>query len=376
MIRHYEEELSRYLAEADRAFSQRQWIRAEEFLLLGGERLESLIREGPAEFRPARAAQLGEVLDLVEETRDRRTVPNTPQEAKAEKAAASLRAGGTVETVFAVEARPSVTLDDVAGMAPLKALVRLRLIEPFRSPAITRKHGIRPGGGFLLYGPPGTGKTLIARAIAGTIEAAFLSVKASDLLDSLYGSTEKRIAALFRQARALPLAIVFLDELDAIGGDRDRADPHLRRFLTQLLTELDGFSGRAENVFVIGATNRPWLLDPALLRPGRMDECLYVGLPDQASREALWARGVRGRAVAGPIDAAALAHSSAGLSGAEIQRVCERASEDACQAELQTGRETGVSQAALLALIPPDAGEKHRAEVEQLERFSNRCGRP
>src|SRR5271163_788102 len=121
MIRRHEEELSRYLAEADRAFTQRQWIRAEEFLLLGGERLESLIREGPAEFRPARAAQLGEVLDLVEEARDRRTVPETPPEAKAGKAAASSRAGGPAEIVFAVEPRASVTLDDVAGMEPLKA---------------------------------------------------------------------------------------------------------------------------------------------------------------------------------------------------------------------------------------------------------------
>lgn len=363
MIKRYEEELTRYLGEANRAYDARQWKRAEEFLFLGGDRLESLIREGPGDFAPARAAQLGEVLDFIEHVRGQRT--GEPK----------LGAGSeSAEKLFRVEEKPAITLDDVAGMSELKALIQLRLIEPLRSPEITRKHGIRTGGGVLLYGPPGTGKTLIARAIAGTIQAAFIAVKSSDLLDSLYGSTEKRIAALFRQAREYPLAIVFLDEIDAIGGNRDQADPHLRRFLNQLLTELDGFAGKAEHVLVMGATNKPWLLDPALLRPGRMDECLHIALPDDDSRRELWKLGLRARIVWGPIDEAALSAASAGLSGAEIQRICERASEQACQSELRTGQETGVTQDKLLALIPADAAHLHDSEVAELNRFARRVG--
>jgi len=361
VIKRYEEELTRYLGEANRAYDARQWKRAEEFLFLSGERLEALIREGPGEFAAARAAQLGEVLDFIEHVRAQRAGEPTLG-----------AAAGAAEKLFQVEAKPAVTLDDVAGLTELKALIQLRLVEPLRSPEITRKHGIRAGGGVLLYGPPGTGKTLIARAIAGTIQAAFISVKSSDLLDSLYGSTEKRIAALFRQAREYPLAVVFLDELDALGGNRDQADPHQRRFLNQLLTELDGFAGKAEHVLVMGATNKPWLLDPALLRPGRMDECLYIPLPDAESRQELWRMGLRGRVVEGLIDAAVLSEASAGLSGAEIQRICERASEQACQAELRTGQATGVTQAGLQALIPAEAMQLHQSEIAELERFARR----
>jgi len=361
MIKRYEEELTRYLGEANRAYDARHWQRAEEFLFLGADRLEALLREGPEDFASARAAQLGEVLDFIEHVRAHR---------KGEPAVGV--AASAAEQLFAVEDRPAITLDDVAGLTELKALIQLRLVEPLRSPAITRKHGIRSGGAVLLYGPPGTGKTLIARALAGTIQAAFIAVKSSDLLDSLYGSTEKRIAALFRQARQYPLAIVFLDELDAIGGNRDHADPHLRRFLNQLLTELDGFAGKAEHVLVLGATNKPWLLDPALLRPGRMDECLYVPLPDEESRQALWRLGLRNRIVQGPIDHAVLSQASAGLSGAEIQRICERASEQACQTELRTGRETGVTEDGLLALIPAQAGNLHQSEIAELERFARK----
>jgi SpoVK/Ycf46/Vps4 family AAA+-type ATPase len=361
MIKRYEEELTRYLGEANRAYDAGQGQRAEEFLLLGADRLEALLREGPEDFASARAVQLGEVLDFIEHLRTQR---------KAEPRLGA--AAGAAAQLFLVEDKPAITLDDVAGLTELKALIQLRLVEPLRAPEITRKHGIRAGGGVLLYGPPGTGKTLIARALAGTIQAAFIAVKSSDLLDSLYGSTEKRIAALFRQARQYPLAIVFLDELDAIGGNRDQADPHQRRFLNQLLTELDGFAGKAEHVLVLGATNRPWLLDPALLRPGRMDECLYVPLPDEESRQELWRLGLRGRVVDGPIDALLLSQESAGLSGAEIRRICERASEQACRTELRTGQETGVTQAGLLALIPAGAARLHQSEIVELERFAQR----
>jgi len=363
MIKHYEEDLTRYLGEANRAYDARQWKRAEEFLLLGGDRLETLIQEGPADFVPVRTVQLGEVLDFIQHVRRQRA--GEPQLGAA---------AAPAEQPFRVEKRPAVTLADVAGMSELKALIQLRLVEPLRSPAITRKHRIRTGGGVLLYGPPGTGKTLMARAIAGTIQAAFIAVKASDLLDSLYGATEKRIAALFRQAREYPLAVVFLDELDALGSNRDQADPHLRRFLNQLLTELDGFAGKAEHVLFLGATNKPWLLDPALLRPGRIDECLYVALPDEESRRELWQLGLRGRLTTGTMDPAVLSAVSAGLSGAEIQRICERASEQACQTELRTGQETGVTQTDLLALVPTNAATLHQRELVELEQFARRVG--
>ena len=209
---------------------------------------------------------------------------------------------------FARAERPSTRFADIAGLEDVKEDIRLKLIYPLAHAEKARRYGIRTGGGVLLYGPPGTGKTMIARAIAGEIDAAFFSVKPSEMLSKWAGEAEKNVAELFRVARAAPLSVVFIDEIDALlpGREKDRSSI-MQRLVPQFLAELDGFdtSGRNPLLF-LGATNKPWALDSAVLRPGRFDAKIYVGLPDRAARRAMLAAGLRGRPVAG-LDLGALA---------------------------------------------------------------------
>src|ERR1700754_1352885 len=157
---------------------------------------------------------------------------------------------------------------------------------PRKDPEAFRRLGIRPAKGFLLYGPPGTGKTLLAKAVAREAEANFIATKSSDLLSKWYGESEQQIARLFARARQVAPCVIFIDELDSLVPARGGGlgEPQVtERVVNTILSEMDGLE-ELQSVVVIGATNRPNLIDPALLRPGRFDELVYVGVPDKAGR--------------------------------------------------------------------------------------------
>ena len=168
-----------------------------------------------------------------------------------------------------------VTFTDIAGLDEVKETLRLRMIYPARNPQALSRYGLSMGGGMLLFGPPGTGKTLVARAVAGELDTPFFSIKPSDILSQYYGQSEARLAELFETVRGCSDgAVVFVDEIDAIGASRSRSDASepSRRLLNQLLNELDGVHGRPKGLLFLAATNEPWLLDQALLRPPRFSE--------------------------------------------------------------------------------------------------------
>lgn len=192
-------------------------------------------------------------------------------------------------------------------------------------------------GGLLLYGPPGCGKTFIGRAVAGELGAHFLSVGLHEVLDMWLGKSEQNLHALFRMARRNAPSVLFLDEVDALSQKRS----HLSRFagrnvVVQLLSELDGIGEENEGVFVIGATNQPWDLDPALRRPGRLDRTILVLPPDEPARRSILAYHLRGRPI-GDVDINRLASRTDGLSGADFRLVCESAAETALEASLASG---------------------------------------
>jgi SpoVK/Ycf46/Vps4 family AAA+-type ATPase len=181
----------------------------------------------------------------------------------------------------------------------------------------------------LLWGPPGCGKTFLARAIAGEIGAKFIAVGLDQILDMWLGNSEKQVHELFEGARRNAPCVLFFDELDAIGHSRMKlSSSAVRNVVAQLLTELDGVDSSNEGIFVIGATNQPWDVDPALRRPGRFDRTLLILPPDLAAREAILRYHLRGRFV-GAIDYAILAKNADGLSGADLRLVCEDAAERA-----------------------------------------------
>lgn len=186
-----------------------------------------------------------------------------------------------------------------------------------------------PSKGVLFYGPPGCGKTLLAKAIANECGANFLSIKGPELLTQWFGESEANVRELFDKARAAAPCILMFDEMDSIAkargsggaGGSEAGD----RVINQILTEIDGVGAR-KNVFVIGATNRPDILDPAVIRPGRLDQLIYIPLPDLKSREAIFKAALRKAPVDPAVDLMVLARSTHGFSGADITEICQTAS--------------------------------------------------
>ncbi|MFD9939609.1 ATP-dependent zinc metalloprotease FtsH [Nonomuraea sp. NPDC059023] len=221
-----------------------------------------------------------------------------------------------------------VTFDDVAGIDEVENEL-VEIVDYLKDPGKYRKLGAKLPKGVLLAGPPGTGKTLLARAVAGEANVPFFSASASEFIEMIVGVGASRVRDLFEEARKVAPAIVFIDEIDAIGRARGGASglgghDEREQTLNQILTEMDGFSG-AEGVIVIGATNRPEVLDPALLRPGRFDRTVQVGLPDAAGRSAILKVHTRGVPLAAEVSLDQLAKTTPGMTGADLANLVNEA---------------------------------------------------
>ncbi len=221
---------------------------------------------------------------------------------------------------------PKVTWDDVGGLEDVKREIIEAVEWPLKFPEKFKKFGIKPPKGVLLYGPPGTGKTLIAKAVANESEANFISIKGGQLLSKWLGESEKAVRKIFRKARQVAPCIIFFDEIDAIAQMRgiDEGSRAVERVLNQLLTEMDGLE-ELHGVVVIGATNRPDILDPALLRPGRFDRLVYVKPPDKRSRLAIFKIHTKDTPLSDDVDLEELAELTEGYVGADIEAICREA---------------------------------------------------
>jgi transitional endoplasmic reticulum ATPase len=222
---------------------------------------------------------------------------------------------------------PDVRWVDIGGMDDAQLRLKEGIELPLRNPEAFRRLGIRPAKGFLLYGPPGTGKTLLAKAVAREAEANFIATKASDLLSKWYGESEQQIARLFARARQVAPTIIFIDEIDSLAPARGsgRGEPQVsERVVNTILAEMDGLE-ELQSVVVIGATNRPTLLDPALLRPGRFDELVYVTVPDQGGRRRILAIHTAKMPLAKDVDLDVIASHTERYTGADLEDVVRRA---------------------------------------------------
>ncbi len=222
---------------------------------------------------------------------------------------------------------PDVSWQDIGGLEPVKQLLVEAVEWPLRYAESFRRIGIDAPKGILLYGPPGTGKTMLAKAVANESESNFITVKGSALLSKWYGESEKRVEEIFRKARQVSPSIIFLDELDALvpvrGGGA--GEPHVtERVVNQLLSEMDGLE-ELHGVVVIGATNRPDIIDPALLRPGRFDELIMAPVPDVESRRKIFQVHLRKVPLAEDIDMEALIGQTDNYTGADIAAVVRKA---------------------------------------------------
>jgi len=211
---------------------------------------------------------------------------------------------------------------------------------------------IRPPRGILLYGPPGCSKTLAAKALAADARTSFFAVKGPELLSKWVGESERQVADLFKKARAAAPSIIFFDEIDALAPSRSAGANVGSRVLSQLLHEMDGVR-RLQSVVVVAATNRPDLIDAALLRPGRFDRLIYVGLPTLSSRGEILRVHTSRMPLAPDVSLAKLAESTDGYSGAELAALCREAAQAALHETLESLQVTGSHFAAALATVRP-----------------------
>ena len=253
---------------------------------------------------------------------------------------------------------PQLSFADVGGMERVKEEVRMKIILPLRQPELFKAYGKKIGGGILLYGPPGCGKTYLARATAGEVNAAFLAVGISDVLDMWIGQSEKNLHALFEQARTNRPCVLFFDEVDALGANRaDLLKSGGRQIINQFLSELDGVAASNEGVLILAATNAPWHLDPAFRRPGRFDRILFVPPPDLPARAAILRLQLKGKPV-DSIDYDTIAKKAEGYSGADLKAIVDVAVESKLREAMKSGTIHPLTSGDLL-----DAIKHHKPTV-------------
>jgi transitional endoplasmic reticulum ATPase len=257
---------------------------------------------------------------------------------------------------------------DVGGLEEIKRTLTEMIEWPLRFPELYTMMNLEPVRGVLLSGPPGTGKTLIARALATACQANFISVKGPELLSKWVGESERGVRETFQRARQVAPCVLFLDELDALAPERGVAFDNVSdRVIGQLLTELDGIEGR-RGVIVVGATNRPELIDPAVLRSGRFDLVLDLPMPDREARRLIFGLHTRGRPLAPTLSLDWLARRTDGLSGADIEATCRRAANLAL-AEWMRSRGAGGVALPTAAMNGPQIEPRHfEAAIAALKR--------
>ncbi|MEZ0229811.1 MAG: 26S protease regulatory subunit [Planctomycetota bacterium] len=359
----YEQEYTKHLEaaataneEGDPAAQRKNLVKAVDFLAKLAAGSQGLVKKNRLEL----AERLLEKIDSIPkdakprpgsiaDTRERAKQGLPPKVGSPESGGPAKAAEGNNKEdgdgKFAAVERPTTRFDDIAGLEDVKEEIRLKMIYPFKHPEAASRYRIKKGGGILFWGPPGTGKTMLARAVAGEIDAAFYTVKPSEIMSKWVGDSEGNIQKLFAEARKNERSIVFIDEIEALVPKRREAGAGsnvMGRVVPQILAELEGFDSDKKNpLLFLGATNEPWSLDPAVMRPGRFDEKVYIGLPDLAARRKLVDLNLRGRPLEG-VDLDVLAEKTQGLSGADVKNICEKAAADAFLRAVRAQPDSGV----------------------------------
>ncbi len=272
---------------------------------------------------------------------------------------------------------PKVSWNDIGGLDNVKQEVRESVEWPLKYPQLFKEAGIEPPRGILLYGPPGTGKTLIAKAVANEANANFIAIKGPEILSKWVGESEKAVRQIFRRAKLVAPSIVFFDEIDSIapvrGSDTNQVT---ERIVAQLLSEMDGIADM-KDVVVIATTNRPDLVDPALLRPGRLEKLIFVPPPDEKGRYEIFKVHTKGMKLADDVDLKELAKRTEGYTGADIAAVCREAGMAAIREAVREGKEhiEGVSmrhfEEALKKVKPSLTPE----QIQEYQELAKRWGR-
>ena len=305
---------TQYHKEAIQAEKTGDVKKARELYALAAQKLFEFAQCHSGEYKEAR---MGEVAQLVAKAK---SLNNTAEKISDTAEIKSVETVNEDETII-----PDVTFDDVAGLDDVKNAIDRRILKPREHPELYKTLKIKPGGGVLMYGVPGTGKTMIAKAIANKAGAAFFPISCSEIISKWLGESEANVKDLFERARKHEVAIIFFDEFESLGAKRgENTHDAIKRLVAELLNQIDGFKGSFNTLMIIAATNRPWDIDSAFLRPGRFAEMLYVDLPDEEAREYIISKAYEGVPIQKEIDFGKLAKWMEGFNGADVVEFCYR----------------------------------------------------
>jgi len=352
-----------------------QWDSARIYLLEAARSMLALSKEsGSDELREGRRQMAARLLELAkdcEQANNQKRPPSARRSADQSTQAAEGE-GGASASQWIVKQRSGLRFDDVAGLDDVKEDIRLKMLYPLQHPDLAERFGVKPGGGVLLYGPPGTGKTMLAKATAGEIDATFFVISPADVLSKWVGEAEQNVKKLFDAAAAEERAIIFIDEIEAlVPARKDEGSSVMQRVVPQILQGMEGFDKKTGRpVLFMGATNVPWQLDPAVLRPGRFDEKVYVPLPDAAARHKLLEIYLSKRPLAAGIDLNLLAARLDGYSGADIKYICDRSATIPFLMSVASGEEGTITPQIIDDVIADTKKSVSKEQIQQFEKWS------
>ncbi|MFQ5424846.1 MAG: ATP-binding protein [Phycisphaerae bacterium] len=351
------------------AYKAGDYAAAKPFLMQAADAMIKIAGETEhAGRRQRRKAMAAELIEFA------RSCDEKAEHKKARKGRTAARDGdetGADAADWVVREKPDISFDDIAGLEDVKQEIRMKMIYPFSHPELAARYRIATGGGLLLYGPPGTGKTMIAKAIAREIDATMFVISPAQVLSKWVGEAEQNIRKLFAAAKQENRAIIFIDEIEAlVPARRSSQSSVMTRVVPQILQELEGFDhGSASRpLLFVGATNEPWALDTAMMRPGRFDAKVYVPLPDEPARFRLLEIYCGKRPLADDVDFSRLVKRLDGYSGADVKAIAAKAATLPFMEAVGGSEPRPVAMADLLSVVedmPPSVRKKDLVRFEE-----------
>jgi SpoVK/Ycf46/Vps4 family AAA+-type ATPase len=362
------------------ALSENKFEVAKRNILLAAQTMLKLAKASTGELKKQRLSRADELADLAHRIDEKAVSPSSSAASDLAKFAKDgsdsskprqVSADEKPTQVFVPAEKTGIRLDDVAGMKEAKDEIKRKIVDPMKYPELYKSFRKTKGGGILLYGVPGTGKTMLAQAVANEIDAKFFQIKCSDIMSKWVGDSEQNVRNLFLEARKYPVSIIFFDEFEAIGSKRDTDSTVMKRVVPELLAQMQGFEKSDSTILLIAATNRPWDIDSAFLRPGRFNDRIYVSLPDQEARKTIISKALAGIPADTTVSIDDIVSKTDGFNGADVVEFCETLKDFAISRSIELGHESPINGDDVTKAAMKVKTSVQRTDLEKMAKYQS-----